>query len=271
MKKVLLSIFISLLVFIFPSVCFATASKNFIKKDHEIFDQWWICRTNTVGEHGFFQISQQGFRPVIVFESLGKHADIAYRMGKELAQRYPDPYQRAEKIFQFVRDKVRYVSDMDQFNYPEFAQNADELARTIKEKGFALGDCEDMAILLAVMYKGAGYRSAIVLAPGHAATLVYLPGYRKANIPLTFNGERGWIWAEATGKNNYLGWMPERFLGKKVLGYEISAEEVSLSKPKGETKPIAPKSSPNKPLMSSPFGMVVFLMFILSIFRRRRR
>ncbi|GAH45380.1 unnamed protein product, partial [marine sediment metagenome] len=74
--------------------------------------------------------------------------------------KYPGRFQRAEAVFRFVRDRVKYTPDIDQFDYEEFAQNADELASSIDQNGVGYGDCEDSAVLLAVMYKGAGFRSA---------------------------------------------------------------------------------------------------------------
>jgi len=79
------------------------------------------------------------------------------------------------------------------------------------------------------MYKGAGFRSAIVLALGHAATLVYLPEYNKANRILSVDGESGWVWAEATGRNNPLGWMPERFIGAELMAYEVEDETIAAT------------------------------------------
>lgn len=260
-----------LLVIMGTSVCLATPSGKWSKKGGQIFDEWNICRTKTQGKRGFFQVTRQGFRPVIAFESLGEHSNMAYKLGKRFARDYPDRHQRAERIFKFVRDRVEYIADTDQFDHPEFAQNADELAEAIKEKGSASGDCEDMALLLAVMYKGAGYRSGIALAPGHAATVIHLPDYRKANTSLTLAGENGWIWAEATGKNNRLGWMPEKLMGEKLMAYEVSGEEITVPEPEARAEPVTPESGVNTSLMASPFGIVIFLMFILSIFRGRRK
>ncbi len=210
-------------------------SSNLDREGGDVFDEWRVCRTRPNGEDGYLQeiYANSGwppseFRPVITFESLGEYVDIAYRWGEEFAERYPDRDQRAERIFYFVRDQVQYVPDTDQFGLPEFAQNADEVANTIQKEGFASGDCEDMAFLLAVMYKGAGYRSAIVDCPGHVGVMVYLPGYERANRVFTLNGEPGWVWAEATGNTNPFGWFPEGQLGEPLLGYEISAEPMPL-------------------------------------------
>lgn len=203
----------------------------------EVFDDWEVCRTRSSGEDGFFQEDYAGrywppesFRPQIVFESLGDYADAAYRLGREFAEKYSDRTQRAEKIFYFVRDSVRYQLDEDQFDLAEFAQNADELAGAIDDRGLAYGDCEDMAILLVVMLYGGGLRSAIVDCPAHAGVVVYLPGYEKANVVLEVEGESGWVWAEATGKNNPFGWFPEGQLDGPFLVYEISADSIGLAR-----------------------------------------
>ena len=168
----------------------------------DVFDDWEISRTRSSGADGFYQVNEKGFRPVIVYESLGEEADIDYGLGQSMVASYPDRVQRAEQIFKYVRDRVRYTTDKDQFQHDEFAQNADELAIKIVQNGIGHGDCEDSAIMLAVMYKGAGYRSAIAIAPGHTAAIVYLPEFKKGSI-FTMNGEEGWIWAEATGRNNH--------------------------------------------------------------------
>jgi len=268
--KVILVSLASLLVMM-PASALAVSSTNFYKQGGEIFDDWDICRTNAVGEDGFFQVySETEFCPIILGESLGENADKAYQVGQQLAQDYPDFHQRAEKIFAFARDKVRYTSDATQFGFPEFAQNADELAATIEEESFAYGDCEDYAVLLAVMYKGAGFRSAIVLAPDHAAALVYLPKYNKANKILSVNGEPGWVWAEATGGNNPLGWMPERFIGKRLGFYEVEDEAIIAVEPPDKTPITVTRGGGSTGIHISPFFSVLAMMWLLSLFRRRR-
>ena len=269
-RAILFSIVI--LLAIMPAFALAIPSTNFYEQGGEIFDDWDVCRTNAAGDDGFFQVSSKTkFCPIILGESLGENADKAYHTGQQFAQDYPDLHQRAEKIFVFARDKVRYTPDEDQFGFPEFAQNADELATTIKDEGFASGDCEDYAILLAVMYKGAGFRSAIVLAPNHAATLVQLPGYKKTNRILSIDGESGWVWAEATGGNNHLGWMPERFIGAELGVYEVEDKAITeVEPPDKPVTTITPRGG-SSGIHISPFFSVIAMMWLLSLFRRRRR
>ena len=85
-----------------------------------------------------------------------------------------------------------------------------------------MGDCEDSAILLAVLYKAAGFRSAMVLMPGHVATLVFLPEYRKSLRSMTLSGEKGWVWGEATGATNPFGWIPEGLNKEEMIAREVT-------------------------------------------------
>ncbi len=268
--KVLLSL---ILVFIARLAATGYASANpsasFHEQNGDIFDDWGISRTRTFGEDGFYQISETGFRPVIVFESLGKEAALAYGLGEQMADKYPDQVQRAEQIFKFVRDRVKYTSDIDQFQRDEFAQNADEVAIAIEQDGVAYGDCEDSTILLAVMYKGAGYRSAITLAPGHTAALVYLPEYKKASF-FVLEGESGWVWAEATGKNNPLGWVPKELINVEVAAYEISEEAIVPAKP--TTAPVtAVTKTEGGGVSPFPFFSIFAFLWLISLFRRKKR
>ncbi len=253
------------------SPSFATPSESLYKADEDVFDDWQICRTRASGPDGFYQLSEGGFRPIIALESLGENADRAYRLGEQFAAQYPDQVQRAEEIFRFVRDRVQYIPDVDQFQYEEFAQNADELALEIEQKGLARGDCEDSAVLLAVTYKGAGYRSAIALATGHTASLVYLPEHRLASA-LEIEGEPGWVWAEATGRNNHLGWVPDRYKGERLAAYEITVEAMAIEEPPPRPKTTIPKTGGGGiPLLGSPFLGVIWLMWMVSLLGGRRR
>jgi len=258
----------------------AFPSAGLPERDGDTFDDWEICRTRAFDEDGFYQITETGFRPVIAFQSLGENADLAYSLGEQIAAKYPDPLQRAEAVFRFVRDGVEYTPDIDQTGNEEFAWNADELAMTIVEDGSGEGDCEDMTVLLAVMYKAAGFRSAIVLPSGHTAVLVYLPEYNEATVFFELEGEPGWIWAEATGRNNPLGWAPEQYLDTEIAAYEISAEIPAYEIPAAEVAPLTPPpalaiavAGTGEGVTYRPylFPIVIGLLWCMSLFRRRRR
>jgi hypothetical protein len=263
-----------------PGYASAFPSKGFYTRGGDIFDDWEICRTIAFGDDGFYQVSETGFRPAIAFESLGEQADLAYSLGEQIANQYPDRLQRAEAVFHFVRDRVRYTSDIDSSANEEFAENADELAKTIVTDGSGAGDCEDMTVLLAVMYKAAGFRSAIMLLSGHTAVLVYLPDYNQATAFFDLAGEPGWIWAEATGRNNPLGWAPDDYLDMEIPAYEILAETPAYEIPAGAVAPLTPPPSTEiafagtgEGAASPPyfFFIVIGLLFCLSLLRRSRR
>jgi transglutaminase-like putative cysteine protease len=251
------------------SFSFASPSKDFVEKGDDIYDDWDVARTRVYGNDGFFQFSTSTgeFRPIIVFESMGNLQDNAYRTGEQFAIEYPDTYQLAEEIFYFVRDHVRYASDKDEFDRDEFAQNADELINDIEQNGLGYGDCEDMAILLSVMYSGAGLRSAIVLVPGHAATVVYLPEYPNANIFWTLKGESGWVWAEATGRNNQFGKTPPKLIDEDAIFYDVTdlegKSEIVTAESRKETQIFIPSEL--------IFVFMIFVMFAIPLVRRKKR
>ena len=252
----------------------ASPSENFNERNGDVFDDWEICRTRAFGGDGFYQVSETSFRPVIAFESLGENAATAYRLGEQFADEYPDRNKRAEAIFGFVRDRVRYTTDIDQFEYEEFAQNADEMAAILEGGAAGYGDCEDSAVLLAVMYKGAGYRSAIVIGEEHTAAMVYLPDYDKAPVTFEVNGEPGWVWAEATGRNNPLGWTSKEYLDIELAAYEVTGEEIVSEEP--TAPPLTAVSQGGGgggafPTRYSFFGIIFLLWIIPSLFRKRRR
>jgi len=253
------------------SHAYADPSNDFKEESGEVYDDWEVCRTRSFGTDGFYQITERSFRPVITFESLGRNAESAYKLGNKLASEYPDQLQRAEKVFLYVRNRVNYTPDVDQFEYSEYAQNADEMVIKMNQNGVVKGDCEDSAVLLAVMYKGAGFRSAIAVGEGHTAAMVYLPDYKKASLSFEVAGEPGWVWAEATGGNNPLGWAPKEFINVEMAAYEITDEEPNLVSPvDAPAVAIARSGGGGGFSVPFPFFSVLFLLWILPVFRRKR-
>jgi hypothetical protein len=121
------------------------------------------------------------------------------------------------------------------------------------------------------MYKGAGYRSAIVVGEGHTACLLYLPEYSKATTVFEIAGEPGWLWAEATGKNNPLGWVPKEFIGVQLAAYEIATEKVALTEPTKEPSVAYAESGERTTSVPIPFLSIIGFMLLLSLFRRGRK
>ncbi len=262
---------VAAVVLLCPMALLAAPTASYYSDGVDVYDDWSICRTNGDGKDGFFRRIGDRFEPVIASESLGGNTHRAYVRGMQFAEAYPSVTQRAEAVFAYARDRVQYTSDYSQFGYPEFAQNADELADVLEKNGMAYGDCEDYAVLLGVMYLGAGLRSAVVLAPEHAAALVYLPGYSKANVFLTVAGDRGWVWAEGTGGTNPLGWAPEEFLNDRLLAHELDNEGLALGEPPDLPKvSVTREAGGDTVLPGSNFFLVLFVLWVLSrLFRRR--
>lgn len=268
MMKRVLALLLVLGGLIFIPRCFAITSGDFQARGGEIYDNWGICRTRCAGDEGFFQVSKSTFRPAIAFESLGDLKDVAWELGENFAEQHSNEERLAEHIFRYVRDHVVYTSDVTQFGRAEFARNADEVAEEMESEGISHGDCEDYAVLLAIMFKAAGFRSAAVLAPEHAAAIVHLPDYAGANAFWDFEGEEDWIWAEATDRKNPLGWTPPDLMRSDLLAYEIKEEPIFGSRAKSEM--IATSDEGGQMFFggSSFFGML-FILWILSLFRRR--
>lgn len=231
----------------------------------DAFDDWNVCRTRTDGADGYLQIQPSGkeFRPALAFESLGENREKAYWLGAELAKKYSYSHHRAEKAFLYVRDHVKYMPDIDNYGKREYAVNADESALAIETRGYHKGDCEDMAFLLATMFRGAGLRSAIVWTPGHVAVMVHLPFYTKANMDWTFKNESGWVWAEPTGRTNPFGWTPSELIGSELLFYELSEEaEVLTSPPFKGSIHVERDIPPGELLWGYFFSILCFLLIV---------
>jgi hypothetical protein len=201
-----------LLVIAVPSVQ-ATVSNGFNYMSGEWYDEWGLNRNYAEGSDGYL--------PKLLSESIGQNKELAYQIGERFLSQYADENSRATAILKYIQNWVEYGYDSDNVfmrgvPQDEWAWNADETAHEIDEtKGqSAIGDCEDMAFLGATLYEAAGIEAAIIDAPEHCAVLIYLPNFPNANYYWDLpddNAEGGWIWVEATGSSNPLGWTPPDF------------------------------------------------------------
>jgi len=271
-RKILVAVvLISAMGLLLVSPALATPSQGFFERGDDIYDSFGISRNRSINEDGFFQVLEDNFDPIITRESLGDNTDVAWELGQLFTEKYPEQEQRAREIFNFVRDRVVYTSDIDEFGHEEFAQNADEIVANVLEKGRASGDCEDSAILLAILYKAAGFRSAIVIASGHAAALVYLPNYNKASRVFTLEGETGWVWAEATGSTNELGWLAPSLVSEPMVARELSEQAIQRKELTYALTSVQQSSSQGRFSLRgiSPFFGVVLVLWLFSSMRRR--
>jgi len=80
----------------------ATPSEEFFERGDEVYDSFGVCRNRPTGEDGFMQITEVSFDPIITRESLDENIDVAWELGRDFAEKYPELNQRAEQIFYFV-------------------------------------------------------------------------------------------------------------------------------------------------------------------------
>jgi hypothetical protein len=210
-----------------------TYPPTFTYESGEWYDSWGITRTNAYGDSGYL--------PILLSETTGENSDLALRTGERLRNNFNDNQTLASSILTYVQTWVEYGYDVDNVymnkrGQDEWAWNADELAYAINETmGIGtVGDCEDMSFLCATLYMGAGIDIAIVDAPGHVALLIWLPEYPNANKywDLSDDGrDAGWIWIEATGPTNPIGWTPSDFTDGEWTAWTIQGDNYYQHEP----------------------------------------
>jgi len=220
-----------LILFSFLCVLFVAKSQtanglpasSFTMEGGDWYDNWRIDRNYAEGPNGYI--------PNLATETLNENKELAYSIGQRFKADYPDETERAVAILKYVQKWTEYGYDGDNVvrdgvPQEEWAWNADEMAHAFNENTGvkAIGDCEDMAFLCGTIYVGAGFDAAIIDATDHCALLIWLPEFSNANVywDLTNDGrDAGWIWVEATGSSNPLGWTPPDFENGGWTAYGI--------------------------------------------------
>jgi hypothetical protein len=198
-------------------------ASSFTIQDGDWIDNWGIDRNYYGGSNGYL--------PNLAFETLNENKELAYSIGQQFQDQYPSEVERAVAILKYVQTWTEYGYDSDNVfrsgvAQDEWAWNADEMAHAFNQTTGvkAIGDCEDMAFLCGTIYEGAGFDAAVVDAPEHVALLIWLPEFSNANdywdVP-NDNRDAGWIWVEATGSSNPLGWTPPDFENGDWTAYSI--------------------------------------------------
>ncbi len=208
-------------------ICSAIPSSSFTESYGEWLDDWNINRNYYGGKNGYL--------PNLAYETLNENKELAYSIGESFQTQYTQKTDRAQAILRYVQQWTEYGYDeenvyMNGVAQEEWAWNADETANSFNQTtgAVAIGDCEDMAFLCGTIYRGAGFDSAIVDAPGHVALLIWLPEFDNADnywdIPDDNRGS-GWIWVEATGDSNPLGWTPSDYENGDWTAYPLGTIE----------------------------------------------
>jgi hypothetical protein len=237
------------------------------------YDNFGIDRNNYAGPHGYL--------PNLATETLNENKELAYSIGQQFQDQYPSKVDRAVAILKYVQTWTEYGYDSDNFirngiPQDEWAQNADEFAHAFNENTGvkAIGDCEDMAFLCGTIYVGAGFDAAVVDATDHAALLIWLPEFSNANnywdLP-NDNRDSGWIWVEATGSSNPLGWTPPDFENGGWTAYPIgSLDFVAEPQPSQYTQSTSTGfPSINTDVLVTIIGIVFSIILALAKARRR--
>ena len=105
-------------------------------------------------------------------------------------------------------------------------------------------------------------------APDHIALLIWLPEFSNANsywdLP-NDNRDAGWIWVEATGSSNPLGWTPPDYQDGGWTAYSIGSLEFVA-------EPIPTQdASPSIDIDLLVIIGFILLSVILGLLRARRR
>jgi hypothetical protein len=237
------------------------------------YDNFGIDRNNAEGPSGYI--------PNLANETLNENKQLAYSIGEQFQTQYPDRVNRAVAILKYVQTWTEYGYDNDNFvrdgiPQDEWAQNADEMAHAFDETTGvkAIGDCEDMAFLCGTIYVGAGFDAAVIDATDHCALLIWLPEFSNANnywsLPNDNRGA-GWIWVEATGNSNPLGWTPPDFENGGWTAYPIGTTAFAA-----EPEPYQSTSSTstglpsiNSDVLMTIIGIVFSIILALAKARRR--
>ena len=246
-------------------------ASSFNLQNGDWYDNFGINRNNYAGPNGFL--------PNLASETLGENKELAYSIGERFQSNYQSKTERAVAILKYVQRWTEYGYDEDNVirngdPQPEWAWNADEMANAFNEitGAEAIGDCEDMAFLCGTIYVGAGIDAAIVDAPEHAALVIWLPEFSNADkywdVP---NDDRdaGWIWVEATGESNPLGWTPPDFEDGGWTAYPIGDLEFP---PEPQPEPNDPTSIPSIDIDLELLLPIIFIVIsiILALARSKR-
>jgi len=191
--------------------------------DGEWYDSWGVTRTWADGRDGFI--------PLLSSETLDENKDLAYEIGERFRDTFSNNITMVDAILSYVQRLTEYGYDEDNVYMNDEAQvewawNADEMVQVMDESQgiVAVGDCEDMAFLCLTIYSAAGIETAIIDCPSHCALLIWMPEYPNANIYWELSDDDrgpGWIWVEATGEQNPVGWTPSDFNDGYWTAYTI--------------------------------------------------
>ena len=235
MRRLILFLFLFSLTIVLTIPTGAFPATSFHEQNGDWFDNFGIDR-NDAGTNG----ELPGFLPNIEHETLGENRERAYSIGQQFLTEYPNKTDRAVAILKYVQTWTYYANDtevksMNGVLQEEWCQNADEFAHAFNQTTGvkAPGDCDCMATLCGTIYVAAGFDTALVDCSDHEAVLIWLPEFANANDYWDIHDGKGqgWIWVEATGSANPLGWTPSDFEDGQWTAYHITNSSVFEPEP----------------------------------------
>lgn len=267
-RHTILLLLICILVAAVSQTADGVPASSFTLRNGDWYDNFGINRNYYGGPDGFM--------PNLADETLSENKELAYSIGERFQNNYPSITERAAAILEYVQTWTDYGYDSDNvirndIAQDEWAWNADEMAHALNETtGIkAIGDCEDMAFLGGTIYVGAGFDTALVLTADHVALLIWLPEFPNADIYWNLpNDDRdaGWIWVEATGKSNRLGWTPPDFEDGGWIAYPIGPLEFTPATQPGPSQ----STSIDFEIMATIILMILVVLLALAGSKRGR-
>lgn len=264
LKKLLIAFAVAALLIAQSIAANAFEASSFTNQGGDWYDNWGINRNSYYGPTGYL--------PKLANQTLNENKELAYNIGQYFLQNYPTRTDRAVAILRYVQEWTEYGYDSDNVYQngvaqEEWAWNADEMAHAFNEETgiVAVGDCEDMAFLCGTIYVSAGFEAAVLDAPNHCALVIYLPEFANANTywDLYDDGlDSGWIWVEATGDQNPLGWTPPDFQDGDWTAHSIGNIKF-VSSPSGPTEtdgPSWPTFEPDVPDFEIDFDLIILIV-----------
>ncbi len=273
LRSILVFLLICML-FIMPiKIASGFTASEFTFQDGDWYDDWGINRNYYGGPNGYL--------PNLALETLNENKDLAFGIGQQFQEQYSSKVDLAVAILKFVQTWTEYGYDSDNVfrsgvAQDEWAWNADEMAYAFNpDTGVkAIGDCEDLAFLCGTIYVGAGFDAAVIDAIDHVALLIWLPEFSNADYYWDLpndNRDAGWLWVEATGSSNPLGWTPPDYENGGWTAYPIGALDFVAEPQPSEETGLTSTGLPSIDLDILLVIVGIIFSIILTLMKARRR
>lgn len=130
------------------------------------------------------------------FRETGKISTVIDKFTRDLIQHLPAKNRNAElcTIFQFVRDEIRYVLDIN---------GVERLCTAEQTLENANGDCDDKCILLGAMLENVGFKTRF-----HAVGFQRIGDFSHVITDVRMGGPNQWLTLDACVAGVPPGWRP---------------------------------------------------------------